>query len=100
MSNQISDQLKEMLGVVAFEMVNVITDDLSGLLEKKQSQKNEAAKASMEAAVDGYLLALSRILEPKVSWQCIVESFRRNNLIIPSKYYKLFSVQEKSKQEK
>ena len=82
-----SDQLKEMIGVVAYEIVAIVTADLITIL-KRLGGNNEAA---VLASLDGYILALSRIIEKPIAWKCISQAFKQMNVEIPEKYYIVFN---------
>lgn len=44
--------------------------------------------------LDGYVLALSRLMKHKTAWKCLVESFSSRNESIPKRFYKLFGQPE------
>ena len=91
-----SDQLKEMVGIVAYEITKNVTEDLISILQRLGGNNENAVLASM----DGYVLALSRILEKPIAWKCISEAFRQMNISIPEKYYVVFNIEIEQKKPK
>ena len=81
-------QLKEILGVVGFEMINTIVDDILNFLRKRTDNN----LIVIEAALDGYVLSLSRILESTIAFQCVCEAFKKFDTSVPPKYYRLFNI--------
>ena len=90
-SKEFASKIKELVGVVSFEIGTLVTDDLCSILERK----GEDNVAVVDAAMDGYILALSRIVETQVAWRCICDSFRNQDKEIPDRYYKVFNMPTK-----
>lgn len=92
---EISQQLKEMVGIIGFEMIHTITTDVATFLKRRTDQNAD----KVEAALDGYMLALSRIIEKNVAWKCVEEAFSSQNVDVPTKYYDLFNLSEDEREE-
>lgn len=73
------DSIATMLGLMGSIAIESIMADLKRMIEK-----------SMHKEIDGYVLALSRIMRHDLAWQCIVQSFSESNEPIPSQYYSEF----------
>ena len=69
-----------MLGYIASMGVSSIIDDLDKMI--KQNKRQE---------VDGYILALSRIMKHSIAFDCIQKAFTKNNEVVPGKYKNIFS---------
>ena len=81
-----SNQMQQMIGIIANEMKEIIKDDLSTMVAQLDSPNQKLIKV----ALDAYVLALSRIVEFKVAWECIESVFKNNHRDIPSTYYEIF----------
>ena len=93
-SSEQVNQIKEMAGIAIYEINNIIVDDLFELLSQKKQTLDEHQIKIIDAAFDGYILALSRILELKKGWTCITNVFNLINEKIPQKYYQVFNMPE------
>ncbi|MHA2279520.1 MAG: hypothetical protein ACXAC5_01325 [Promethearchaeota archaeon] len=72
-------EVSELLGLTAQDMRDLITNDITQMIEK-----------GYRVALEGYVLCLSRIINHKTAWECIVEAFRAKNEKVPNKYYPQF----------
>jgi len=71
-----SEDVVAMIGLMgAFAMETVVTD-LSRMIDK-----------NLRKEVDGYVLALSRIMRRDFAWECIKNVFKSKNEPIPAEYY-------------
>jgi len=91
--SELSNEMKKAIGILGSEMREIIVNDMVGFL-KKRNQKNALF---IEAALDGYVLALSRILELEVGWQYVNEVYKNES--VPVKYYSLFNKKEKEEDD-
>lgn len=80
--------IKKSLGIIAFEMVDTIRSDIENVLKNETNENKELTRYMM----NGYVLALSRILEKDVAWQCICSSYKKMNVEIPEEYYNVFGI--------
>jgi hypothetical protein len=71
--------MAQLLGITAMNMVDTITSDISTMIEKEY-----------RAALEGYVLCLSRIMNHDTAWQCITDAFLQKGEKLPKKYYKQF----------
>ena len=88
-SEAIQKDLKEMVGIVKEEMNRTIREDMVTILSRKTA-KNEK---NVEAAMDGYVLAISRLMETNLAWMCLLEAYHKCKQEVPHKYFKIFNVQ-------
>lgn len=81
-TNKISPQAgaAALLGINSLGMVETIIADISELLSRNEWK-----------SLNGYVLALSRIISHEVAWKCITESFRQSKESVPKKFYEVFS---------
>ena len=81
-SKEKKDAVASMLGLMGSIAVETIMSDISRMLDKK-----------LFTELDGYVLALSRIMRHDMAWQCIIHVFTDKNEPIPTKYYSEFGQQ-------
>lgn len=86
-----SSELNEMIGFVGITMASNIVDDLVAAL----SRRNDKNVALVDSFIDGYVLAISRLVELEVGWNCIVQSYGKCKQDIPEKYKIVFNKGEK-----
>lgn len=79
------DTVASMLGLMGSIAVETIMSDIGQMLDKK-----------MYHELDGYILALSRIMRHDMAWQCIVHVFADKNEPVPAKYYPQFGQNQSS----
>lgn len=72
-------KVTEMLGFMSVIAYEGVKEDIKALL--KEDYRKE---------LEGYILALSRIMKHKDAWDCIQSAFKESNDHIPKKYYRLF----------
>ena len=70
-----SKSVATMLGLMGSMATEMIISDLGTMIDKK-----------MQAQLDGYVLALSRIMRHDIAWQCVVKAFSDKKMSIPEKY--------------
>lgn len=73
------DAIANMLGLMGANAVESIMSDITKMLDR-----------NMRDTLDGYVLALSRIIRHDLAWKCIVHSFADANIPIPQGYYRQF----------
>lgn len=76
------DTVASMLGLMGSIAVETIMSDIGRMLDKK-----------LFTELDGYVLALSRIMRHDMAWQCIIHVFADKNEPVPAKYYSQFGQQ-------
>lgn len=75
--NESAKIIAEMLGFVAREAKETIISDIIFMLNKNLNKE-----------LDGYVYALSRIIEKKLMHECVTDAFLKCNIPIPEKYEK------------
>lgn len=76
-NNDAAKIVAEVLGFISREAKDTIIKDISFMLEKELSKE-----------LDGYVYALTRIVEKTLMKECIIEAFAKCNMPIPDKYEK------------
>lgn len=71
-----------MLGVEQY-MVGTISRDLKQLIKKDN-----------RVAIDGYVLAMSRIMKHAAAWDCLVKAFTESGETVPQKFQSMFGKSE------
>lgn len=72
-----------LIGMVAEDMGEIIISDIEGMIDKEY-----------RAALEGYVLCLSRILDHNVAWKHICNAFKNKNEKVPGKYFAQFGKKE------
>ena len=67
------------LGIASIGMVEIITHDISQMIEKEQRH-----------SLDGYILCLSRIISKEIAWKCITRAFVIKGEPVPTKYQLIY----------
>lgn len=73
------ETVANMLGLMGSNAVESIMSDIEKMIDR-----------NLRSELDGYVLALSRIMRHDLAWQCIVNIFGDKNLPIPHYYFGQF----------
>lgn len=78
---QQKQKITEMLGFMSVLAYEGIKEDIRSFL-----------KEGYQKELDGYVLALSRMMKHKDAWDCIYNAFKETSNHLPNRYYKLFGM--------
>lgn len=84
-----ANEVSQMLGFIGSMAVDVVFNDLKQMIEKNK-----------RAEIDGYVLALSRIMKHEIALECVEHAFREKGEPLPKKYNSLFTVQKLESKQK
>ena len=70
------------IGILASQMTDTITDDISEMIERNRRQE-----------LDGYISCLSRIMNKKIAWKCILQGYAAKNEKVPTQYAAIFQAE-------
>lgn len=84
-----ANEVSQMLGFIGSMAVDVVFSDLKQMIEKNKRTE-----------IDGYVLALSRIMKHDIAFECIEHAFREKGEPMPKKYRSLFVVQKSQSKPK
>jgi len=72
--------ISQALGILGSTMTEIITSDIGQMIER-----------DMRKEIDGYVLALSRIMRHDLGWKCVQNAFASKQETVPSKYKPQFN---------
>lgn len=79
-----ASKVAAILGFIGSSAAEMVTKDIEKLLDR-----------NMLKELDGYVLAISKIMKHEIGWQCIVEAFAQKGKSIPQDYFKQFNMEQK-----
>lgn len=77
--NTPDNSVSQMLGFIASSALEGIVSDINNMLNNE-----------LFTELDGYVLALSRIVKHEIAWVCIKQAFEQSHQHLPKRYYSLF----------
>jgi len=78
--SQSNSSISQVLGIIGSTMTEVIESDIGKMIERDLRQE-----------IDGYVLALSRIMRHDLGWKCILNAFASKQETVPAKYKSYFN---------
>jgi len=72
--------ISQALGILGSAMTEIIASDIGQMIER-----------DMRKEIDGYVLALSRIMRHDLGWKCIQNAFASKQETVPAKYKSQFN---------
>ncbi len=71
---------REMVGLISRIAAETVYSDIALMIQK-----------SKRTELDGYIFCLSRVVQHKFAWECIVKAFADQNETVPAKYFSYFN---------